>query len=322
MQPSYATPTGFVTPEAVILDLPIAGPGTRMLARLIDLAAVSVALVALDLVDQLLVRLGSPGVIAVAALSLFAGFGVLLVYPVLMEGLWGGRTLGKWALGLRVVRADGGPIDIRQAAVRAALGLVEVWGTLGWLGLTTIMVSKRDQRLGDMAAGTVVLRQRRNWGLRPLTPINLMVPPGCEPLVYTMDIGAMKATDYELVRLFLVRWHDFAPARRPFIAAKLAGPLWERFRHPLPGWLGPEYYLACLGAAYQIRHPYNPPPAVVPTAPGQPGNDGWGSNAGWVAATGWGAGVGRGWSWEAGQGWSADPAAGPAAAPSDWVAPG
>jgi hypothetical protein len=168
-----------------------------------------------------------------------------------MEGLWGGRTLGKAALGLRVVRTDGAPIGLVQAALRGALGLVEVWGTLGSLGFIVMLFSSRDQRLGDMAAGALVLRERQGRALRP---VELLVPPGCEQLVMTLDVGAMSADDYELVRSFLVRWRDFAGPQRVAVAATVAGPLWQRFRHPIPAGLGPDYYLACLGAAYQYRH--------------------------------------------------------------------
>ena len=95
----------------------------------------------------------------------------------------------------------------------------------------------------------------------------------------------MSADDYELVRSFLVRWRDFAGPQRAAVAARLAAPLWQRFRHPLPAGLGPDYYLACLGAAYQYRHhsgPFgplqaaSPPVAVVPGLPrDQAGPGGW-----------------------------------------------
>ena len=77
-----------------------------------------------------------------------------------MEALWRGRTLGKAVMGLRVVRADGGPIGLTQQLAggsRAARGM----GDAGFVGLLTMLVSRRDQRLGDMAAGTLVLPRGR-----------------------------------------------------------------------------------------------------------------------------------------------------------------
>ena len=244
----YATTHGLVTPEAVVLDLPTASPGTRVLARLLDV------LITLVVFYALVVLVGTTGILGGTVSFIVAAFGliaVILVYPVLMEGLWGGRTLGKAALGLRVVRTDGAPIGLVQAALRGAFGLVEVWGTLGSLGFIVMLFSGRDQRVGDMAAGALVLRERPGRALRP---VELLVPPGCEQLVMTLDVGAMSADDYERVRSFLVRWRDFAGQQRVAVAATVAGPLWQRFRHPIPAGLGPDYYLACLGAAYQYRH--------------------------------------------------------------------
>ncbi len=275
----YATSHGLVTPEAVVLDLPTASPGTRVLARLLD---VLVSLVAFYALVVLVVTTGILGGAVSFIVSAFGVVAVILVYPVLMEGLWGGRTLGKAALGLRVVRTDGAPIGLAQAALRGAFGLLEVWGTLGSLGFIVMLFSGRDQRVGDMAAGTLVLRERQGQALRP---VELLVPPGCEQLVTTLDVGAMSADDYELVRAFLVRWRDFAGPQRVAVAATVAGPLWQRFRHPIPPGLGPDYYLACLGAAYQYRHRSGP---AVPAPPqwGQPYDAApadYGEPSGWAA---------------------------------------
>jgi uncharacterized RDD family membrane protein YckC len=266
-----------LTPEAVSLDIPTASVGWRLAARAIDVAATFVAFDLLVGVVSVVGGASNAGATVSVVIALFGGFAVLLVYPVAMEAFCRGRTLGKLAVGLRVVRVDGGPITFGQAAVRAFLGLVEVWATLGGLGALVIFFSRRDQRLGDMCAGTVVLRDRR--GRRRLEPVYVLVPPGCEQLVQTMDVGAMTAQEYELVRSFLVRWDDFGDRGRPEVAAKLAGPLWQRFRHPLPVGFGPDYYLACLGAAYQFGHPlyvggpaplYTPAPAYSPGPWGAP----------------------------------------------------
>ena len=145
--------------------------------------------------------------------------------------------------------------------MRGALGLLEVWGTLGSLGFLVMLFSRHSQRLGDLAAGTLVLRERQGRALRP---VELLVPPGCEQLVLALDVGAMTTEDYELVRSFLVRWREFPGQQRAAVAATVAAPLWQRFRHAVPAGLGPDYYLACLGAAYQYRHPSSTSTAVVP----------------------------------------------------------
>ncbi|HTW10986.1 MAG TPA: RDD family protein [Acidimicrobiales bacterium] len=243
-----------LTPEAVALDIPTASAGWRIAARAIDVVASLVGFYIIVLIGAGAGTAFGPngGATLTLVLTLTGSFVLVALYPMLMETFCSGRTLGKLAVGLRVVRVDGGRISFGQATVRAAFGLVEVWATLGGLGTLFILLTRRDQRLGDMVAGTVVLRERR--GRRELYPVALRPPPGCEQLVQTMDVGAMTASDYELVRQFLVRWQTFGP-RRTDVATKLAGPLWQRFRHPLPPNMGPDYYLACLGAAYQFRHP-------------------------------------------------------------------
>ncbi len=286
-----------VTPEAVVLDLPVASAGVRVIARAID---VLISVIAAFLVLLGVLLLGNE-TFAVAVGSAL-GFAVLLGYPVLMEAFWGGRTLGKAMMKLRVVSADGAPVTLTQATARGALGLVDVWFTLGFIGLVSMLVSKRSQRLGDLVASTVVLRRSRS-SVRAVLPVHFAIPPGCDELVRHIDVGAMTPVDYELVRSFLIRWPEFNAARRPAVAATIAAPLWQRFRHPLPGWLGPDYYLACLGAAYQFRHPYDQAPVGPPSAPVAP------FDAGWGAAPSWGTNTPAG-----------NQPAGPAA-PTDWVAP-
>jgi uncharacterized RDD family membrane protein YckC len=298
-----------VTPEAVVLDLPIASAGLRVIARAIDLF---ISVIAAFLILVGVSAIGNETIAIIV--EVITGFVIVVGYPVLMEAFWGGRTLGKAMMKLRVVRADGAPIALTQATARGALGLVDVWFTLGFLGLVSMVVSKRSQRLGDLVAGTLVLRRTRS-SVRAVLPVHFAIPPGCEELVRKMDVGAMTPADYELVRSFLVRWHEFNAVQRPAVAATVAAPLWQRFRHPLPGWLGPDCYLACLGAAYQFRHPYNQPPLGPASAPAAPFDAGWGAAANWGAGASWGGGQ----SWGANQP-AGNPPAGPAA-PSDWVAP-
>ena len=309
MQVSAPLPTDIVTPEAVVLDLPIASAGLRVIARGLDI------LISFFAAFLLLIGLGvlNDETVTIIFGSLI-GFALLLGYPVLMEAFWGGRTLGKAIMKLRVVRDDGAPIALTHATARGALGLIDVWGTFGFIGLISMVVSRRSQRLGDLVGGTLVVRTGRS-ALRAVLPVHFSVPPGCEELVRLMDVGAMTPADYELVRSFLMRWHEFNAAQRPAVAATLAVPLWQRFRHPLPGWLGPDYYLACLGAAYQIRHPYNQPPVAAPSMPGAPFDGGWGAGPAWGDRPAWGPGPSWGTSQPAG-----NPTERPTT-PSGWVAP-
>ncbi|HEY0699951.1 MAG TPA: RDD family protein, partial [Micromonospora sp.] len=122
----------FVTGDAVRLDLPVAQLGSRMLARMIDLVAqVAIYLLLAFLTPIVLGLLSMAGVVAFDE-ALYQGVMIILVvlvvvgYPVTMETLTG-RTLGKLALGLRVVRDDGGPVRFRQAATRGLVSAAIEW---------------------------------------------------------------------------------------------------------------------------------------------------------------------------------------------------
>ena len=147
-----------MTGEAVVLELRLAKLASRSIALALDLTVQIVLLVA--------VTIGLSGALSQVDSALGAAMGiaamviVVIGYPVAWETASRGRSLGKLALGLRVVRDDGGPIGFRHALVRALLSVVEVWITFGSLALITSLASQRGKRLGDLLAGTVVVRER------------------------------------------------------------------------------------------------------------------------------------------------------------------
>ena len=164
-----------VTGEAVVLDLPCARFPTRMLAHLIDMVA---QLLAAGVITAL-IGAGAAGdtldEAASAALGVTGWVLVAVGYPVIFETLSRGKTLGKLALGQRVVGDDGGPERFRQALVRGLAGAIELWVLLGIPALIASLLSRRGKRLGDLFAGTFVLRERaparpgtprQNWALR------------------------------------------------------------------------------------------------------------------------------------------------------------
>jgi hypothetical protein len=215
--------------------------------------------------------LGSVAVAAVAGSIGLAGvfvglFTVLFIYPVAFETLWRGRTPGKAALGLRVVTVEGAPIRFRHAAIRAFLALIDVYLLFGAIGVVTMLVSRRSQRLGDIVAGTVVLRERT--GAPMPTAVVFTVPPGYESYAASLDVSGLSASDYGAVRAFLLRASALEPGRRYELARQLATPLLLRLRHTPPPWVGPEALLACLAAVYQQRS--RPQPRVPEVSPPPP----------------------------------------------------
>ena len=150
--------TDLVTGEAVVLDLRLAKLATRSLALSIDLT-VQIGLIVLGTA----VVAGTIGFVddaLAAALGLVFLLTVIVGYPVAFETLTRGRSLGKMALGLRVVREDGGAVRFRQSFVRGLLGVVEIWLTFGSVALIASLASAQGRRLGDQLGGTLVVHER------------------------------------------------------------------------------------------------------------------------------------------------------------------
>lgn len=255
-------PKTVVTPEAVPLEFDHANIGSRSLALGIDLLIMAVAGVALffgltALLDAADASLGL-GVAAFFILVFLLTWG----YPVIQETLWHGRTVGKAALGLRVVTTEGGQVRFRHAAIRAALGIVDFWITSGAAAVLSVLLTRDNQRLGDLAAGTYVLRERS--ALRPLTPVQFTVPPGMEAYAGALDLAGLADDDYRAVRAFLLRAPTLSFPVRAELALRLADPVAARVRPPPPPGTVPETFLACVAAVYQWRRGSAATPAWQP----------------------------------------------------------
>src|SRR5262252_9772547 len=147
------------TPERVSFRLETAGLGSRFTAQLIDSLALSAILTALGFASfGLGVVLGNPGPAVLAFFLL--GFVAFWAYWIVPEALWAGKSLGKLALQLRVVDVRGGPVTAGQAIVRNLFRIVDFLPVYYAAGAIAIFVSARNQRLGDMVAGTIVVRDR------------------------------------------------------------------------------------------------------------------------------------------------------------------
>ena len=149
-----------ITGEAVVLDVPFARFPSRAVALAIDLAVQLILLAALSGVAIAAGLDGGLDAAAVAAIGLTVSVLIIVGYPAAFETLSRGRTLGKLAMGLRVVSDDGGPERFRQALMRALAGVLEIWLTLGFLALVTSLLSSSGKRLGDIFAGTFVITVR------------------------------------------------------------------------------------------------------------------------------------------------------------------
>jgi uncharacterized RDD family membrane protein YckC len=165
------------TPERVAFRFETAGLGSRFAAQLVDLLVLSAMGLALGLVGLGIAALTGRPDLAVLGLSI-AGFAGFWAYWILPEALWSGQTFGKRLLHLRVIDARGGPVSAGQAIVRNLLRIVDFLPMSYAAGTVAIFASARNQRLGDLAAGTVVVRER--MGVR-LQDLGAESPPGPGP---------------------------------------------------------------------------------------------------------------------------------------------
>lgn len=312
-----------VTPEAVVLDYPLATVGSRGVAQLLDQAILFALFLGLVLAGTAVLGAAGPlpgwlGVTLVLLLLLVLQLG----YPIVLETLWRGRTLGKAALGLRVVTTAGGPIGVRHAALRALLGVVDFQLTAGAAALTSALVTRRHQRLGDLAAGTVVVRERT--AAEEMTSLRFEAPPALRAYARALDVSQVDAATYQTVRTFLRRAGTLAPEVRGRLAADLASRVAPRVRPPSPDGTPPEAFLLAVAEAVQGRRPgagtaaaAQPVPPRAPLPPASRAGEGSGAGRGVVGPGTSGGGTAA----PSGEGIDESPA-GPAAPGGGFVPPG
>jgi uncharacterized RDD family membrane protein YckC len=206
------------TPEGVELGIVLAGAGSRFIASVIDL---TVQLVLIGLAALVALALVGGGVgIALLAIVAFADF---YLYDVLFEVLASGRTPGKRATHLRVVRERGNPVDLPASAIRNLLRVLDLLPGAYLVGLTSILLTRRNQRLGDLAAGTLVIRDGA-------TPPGAGVPapdPSAPASLATAvaadgwDVSAVSLEELAAVRRFLERRESLDRRARLELAHRL-----------------------------------------------------------------------------------------------------
>ncbi|MFE0646759.1 RDD family protein [Streptomyces sp. NPDC058877] len=240
--------SGLVTGDAVVLGLQPARLPSRTLAVLIDLVVVGVVylLVALGLA----VATASLDEAAVMAVSIASFLLVLVGAPIAVETLSHGRSLGKLVCGLRVVRDDGGPIRFRHALVRGAMGVVEILMTFGVVACVASLVSQRGRRLGDVFAGTLVVRERMPAArVRAVPP----PPPWLVGRFSGIDLSAVPEALWLEVRQYLTRARELDPVAGRRLAERLADELVARTGAPPPPGVPADVYLAGVVAERQAR---------------------------------------------------------------------
>ncbi|MFJ7630828.1 RDD family protein [Streptomyces sp. NPDC097595] len=237
-----------VTGDAVVLGLRPARLPSRALALAIDLVVVGTVfgLVALGLAFAG----GSLDDAAWAAVSVAAFLLVPVGGPIAVETLSHGRSLGKLACGLRVVRDDGGPIRFRHALVRGAMGVVEILLTFGVVAVIASLVSARGRRLGDVFAGTLVVRERVPAGRAAAVP---PPPPWLVGRFAGLDLSAVPDELWLAVRQYLTRMHQLDATVGRAMAERLGVEVAARTGAPPPPGVPAAAYLAAVVHERQVR---------------------------------------------------------------------
>lgn len=208
-----------LTGEAVALDVQPVGYLMRAIGALIDYLVSLVLLVASlvaigfgsNLNFELFLDLFRIVIIGLMAL-------VMVVIPTVVETLSRGRSLGKWVVGSRIVRTDGGAIGFRHAFIRALLGFLEIWLTMGALAGLVGAFTPRAQRLGDLVAGTYAERTRT----RPLPRPAPSLPPSLAGWAQIADVGRLPDRLARRCAQFIQGAAELQPTARLRIATTLA----------------------------------------------------------------------------------------------------
>jgi len=208
-----------MTGEAVALDLRPAPFVLRAAGAIIDFLVYfgSYALIMLFVFPVLVETLSlDDAVIAATSITLLVI--AIVIAPTAVETIFRGRSLGKLAIGSRIVRDDGGAIGFRHAFIRALVGVLEIYGTFGGIAAVTAIVSVRSKRLGDLLAGTYSQYERVSSAPRPVYG----VPVELEEWATTADVARLPNALARRVAQFLEQASRLTPETRVRISRELA----------------------------------------------------------------------------------------------------
>ncbi|MFC4562036.1 RDD family protein [Nocardiopsis mangrovi] len=238
--------SSLVTGDAVVLDLRPAGFATRMTAFLID-AVVQVS--AMILAFVLVARVGA-GVDAAATAAISLTLTVLTVvgYPTAFETLSRGRSLGKMALGLRVVGVDGSAVRFRQALARALASVIEIWG-FTIVALVTSLLNRDGRRIGDFLAATMVVQERA--GTRRDEAITM--PPRLAGWAQSAELSRLSPETAATARQYLLRFEELADDARHDMGMRIADLVARSVSPPPPPGVSPPEYLSAVLAERRRR---------------------------------------------------------------------
>ncbi len=220
------------TPEQTSLEFPLAGIGSRFLAIALDLLLQIAAYVVLGLIAAMISWIGILGVMGKQwgiAILIFVAFVVQFGYFSLFEIFWNGQTPGKRWTHLRVIQDSGRPITAYDAILRNLLRIVDALPSLYAVGIVTMLISKENKRVGDYAAGTVVVHEKPLQGVAAIWNVAAAAPALAVPV---SSSAQLTADELQLVEAFFERRVGLDPEVRRSMARQIAQRLGERLNVP------------------------------------------------------------------------------------------
>ena len=255
------------TPENIEFAYDIAGIGSRFLAAIIDTLVIGAALVIIGILVSVVADGARPELAPSTARSVVLAIGAILSFLVLwgyyivFELVWNGQSLGKRAIGLRVVREGGRPVNFVSSAIRNLIRIIDFLQAFYGIGVIVMFIDRRARRLGDLAGGTLVVKERRGVTLESLSapiPVTAAQSGGVIQQPTLPNVHLLNDQDYNLVQEFLRRRDELGRDARVRLGVQLASGLQARLGVPQGG--DAERFLQYVAAEYQLfrRQQANP----------------------------------------------------------------
>ena len=254
-----------VTPENVRIEYALAGVATRAGAVALDTLLQSLLFLAvLGLRSLLEKHTKLPGSTWAGAILGIVAFVIFNAYFIYFEAVWNGQTPGKRYARLRTIREGGLPIDLSCSAVRNLVRTVDFFPLFYILGGIVAFFSTRSKRLGDLAAGTIVVKELKEW--RPSAGVAQPVSDGPHypEAAYVKNIELLTPEEFEAARKFVERKAEFEEGVRGNIAARIAAPIMSRLGIEDDGRIATQTCSAkytpgaCKSGECDRPHPYTP----------------------------------------------------------------
>jgi len=255
------------TPELVSIELPLAGIGSRFIAILVDTLILGAAVILLIFLAAFIL----PALNLLGPKSASWGIGIFLLilfllfwgYFALSEAFNNGRTLGKRVAKIRVIHQSGRGINFAEALARNLVRIIDYLPGFYGVGIAAMFMSRQSQRLGDMVAGTLVVREREveapMWGestsrtltAAALAPNSPIPPPHLRVVLPAPALARLTPSDLEVLEGFFSRRLDMDLTTRSILAGRIASALCAKSGLTIPPEISVETFLEAV--AHQFR---------------------------------------------------------------------